>query len=77
VGGQYLRLQLDLTLIGTDSVCVVVPSLTQKVMVIVELTARTSTDRAAIRFNPAPGAFLSSRLSRPGRPGLRAPGLGS
>ena len=31
-GVQYLRLQLALITMGTDSVCVVVPSLTQKVM---------------------------------------------
>jgi hypothetical protein len=38
--GQYLRLHEDLITMGTDSVCVMVPSLTQNVMVNVEFTAR-------------------------------------
>jgi hypothetical protein len=39
-GVQYLRLQLDLITTGTDSVCLVVPSLAQKVMVNEEFSAR-------------------------------------
>jgi hypothetical protein len=35
-GVQYLRLQLALITMGTDSVCLVVPSLAQKVMLNVE-----------------------------------------